>query len=122
MKHGDIVAVRRLLDGGLNPNFANKFGWTILILVAGEGNTTLGELLISRGADLNVSTSHDDYPLSPLASAIMSGHVGFVKLLLDHGATPDPRLAGWIKYAALTGKQREAVLSMARRARKKQSD
>jgi uncharacterized protein len=113
IKHGDIGSIRNLLDEGLNPNFANSFGWTLLILTAGEGNTALGELLISRGADVNLRPSHAP---DPLTAAIMSGHIQFAKLLFDHGARPDPNLEGWLHMARLAPKQNEAILAMARAA------
>jgi ankyrin repeat protein len=99
IKHGDIIAVRNLLDDGLCPNFANKHGFTILILAAHEGNTAIGELLISRGADVNLGTSHGAASLTPFGSAAAHGHIGFVKLLLDHGAAPSQHLEKWLpKY------------------------
>jgi len=102
IKHGDIAAVRNLLDEGMSPNFANKHGFTILILAAQEGNTSIGELLLSRGADANLGTSHG---ATPFSSAAAHGHIGFVKLLLDHGAIPSPHLEKWLpKY--LGDKQR----------------
>jgi ankyrin repeat protein len=118
IKHGEIVAIRTLLDGGLSPNFANKFGWTILILAAAEGNTSLGELLISRGADVNLAFQRDlnVRPLTPFDHAIIAGRIGFAKLLLDHGAIPDHNLAGWLPRTVLTQKQAEKVLAMVREA------
>jgi ankyrin repeat protein len=51
IKKGDIVAIRSLLDDGLNPNQTNRFGWTLLMLAALQGRTDIADLLIAKGAD-----------------------------------------------------------------------
>jgi ankyrin repeat protein len=116
IKHGDIPAIRSLLDQGLSPNFANKFGWTILMLSASEGNTALGELLISRGADVNLSSLHQPHGQTPFSCAVWGGRVAFIKLLLAHGAIPDSTLEGWLSRTTLSPKQAKAVLVQVRKA------
>jgi ankyrin repeat protein len=39
IKRGDIDALRAAFKSGLDPNLANKYGWTILMLAAGKGNS-----------------------------------------------------------------------------------
>jgi len=121
IKHGDMSAIRNLLDEGMSPNLANKWGWTILILAAEEGNTALGELLISRGADVNLPTANTDQPITALESAIMSGRIRFAKLLLDKGAIPGPSIEGWLHWAPFSPKQAETLLAMVRAAREKRA-
>src|SRR5205085_8380798 len=48
IKKGDVVALRRALDSGLDPNLANRFSWSLLMLSAIEGNAGIAELLVSR--------------------------------------------------------------------------
>lgn len=86
IKRGDTLKIREALDLGLDPNLANRFGWTILMLAAMSGNTSIGRLLIERGAGLDTRNRFRDTALS---LAIHTGHPSFVKLLLDHGASLD---------------------------------
>jgi uncharacterized protein len=59
IKISDILSVRRELDGGVNPNLTNQFGWSLLMAAALEGNTRIGELLISRGAEVDAKTTSE---------------------------------------------------------------
>jgi ankyrin repeat protein len=111
IKKGDIIRLRHDLDEGLDPNFANKVGSTLLILAAINGNTAIGRLLIEAGADLDRQNNLRDCALSLSA---MFGHSGFVKLLLDSGASLNyfqergslPSFLEWAeKYCAVTRDQ-----------------
>jgi len=51
IKRGDEPALRAALEQGLDPNSVNQNGWTLLMLAAVEGNTTLGRLLLEYNAD-----------------------------------------------------------------------
>ena len=86
IKRGDIVSLRHELDAGLDPNLANRYGYTILMSAAIYGGTHIGRLLIERGAQLDCRSTHRETALS---LAIQSGHPSFVKLLLEHGASVD---------------------------------
>jgi ankyrin repeat protein len=122
IKHGDIAAIRNLLDEGMSPNFANKFGFTVLILAAHEGNTALGSLLLSRGADVNLGTCHGAASLTPFGHAAANGHFGFVKLLLEHGATPSPNLETWLPKYLRNPKLSDKILAAVRDATKNKSN
>ena len=87
IKRGDIDALRSALEGGLDPNLANKYGWTILILAAGKGNSKIGKLLIDAGADLNKRTVNGG--VTALSHAVLAGSASFVELLLAEGASLD---------------------------------
>lgn len=91
IKKGDIVSLRRELDLGMNPNLSNQLSWTLLMLAALEGNLSIGELLISRGAEVNPT---NDFGETALSLAAHNGHIRFIKLLLAHGAFGDCRPHG----------------------------
>lgn len=71
----DIISLRRELDAGVNPNLSNQFSWTLLMLAALEGNTSVCELPISRGADVNAATNFGETALSLAAH---HGHMPFI--------------------------------------------
>jgi ankyrin repeat protein len=102
IKRGNLVTLRRTLDNGLNPNLVNRFGWTLLMLAAIEGNTRIGEILFANGATINAANDGGDTALSLAAHA---GHVKFARWLLSVGASTDCRphghdMATWIKMTA----------------------
>lgn len=51
IKRGNEAGLRAALSEGLDPNLANENGWTLLMLTAVEGHTTLARLLLEHGAD-----------------------------------------------------------------------
>lgn len=102
IKKGDLVSLRHELDGGMSPDLSNKFSWTLLMLAALEGNTAVGELLISRGASINKT---NDFGETALSLAAHGGHTGFIRILLDHGASIHCRphgttLENWMEAAS----------------------
>jgi ankyrin repeat protein len=115
IKRGDIVALRRELDNGLDPNIVPKYRCTLLMLAALEGNTQIGELLISRGADVNAAVeNHGDTALSLAAE---KGHLPFVKLVMDHGAKTNVRPGGrslsyWMTVAGLTKEKKITIVNV----------
>jgi hypothetical protein len=48
------------LDAGVSPDLSNQFSGTLLMLSASEGDTAIGELLISRGADADKANDFGD--------------------------------------------------------------
>lgn len=121
IKHGDLVAIRNALESGVSSNMENRFGWTLLMLAAVEGNTAIGELLIASGADVNKVTSMG-IGQTALSLSVIGGHIRFLKLLLEHGANPD---AGhyppetWLPACRLPPKSEEAILAMLEKGRSK---
>ena len=51
IKRGDTVHLRKELEEGLAPNLSNHYAWTLLMLAAMEGDTSIGRLLIEKGAE-----------------------------------------------------------------------
>jgi len=54
------------------------------------GHLCTVQFLISKGADVNRSTSNNDH--TPLSLACAGGHLTVVELLLQHGADPYHKL------------------------------
>ncbi|HEX3857289.1 MAG TPA: ankyrin repeat domain-containing protein [Verrucomicrobiae bacterium] len=102
IKNGDLLELHREVDGGLDPNLQNRFGWTLLMLAALEGNTKIGTFLIDRGASVTMLNNFGD---SALSLAAHEGHIPFLKLLKSHGASGDIRphghdLESWLRSAS----------------------
>src|ERR1700739_4745951 len=79
IKKGDTIRLRQALEDGLNPNLSNEYSWSLLMIAALEGNTSIGTLLIHRGATLD---SRNRFRETALSLAAHSGHPSFVQLLL----------------------------------------
>ena len=117
IKRSDIRQLRRELEAGLNPNFENRYGWTMLMLTAAEGNVSIGEMLLSYGADPNRITRTSPGQ-DALSLAVICGHVRFLKMLLDHGGKPDllPTPAEkWVNVSQAKPEARNRMLSLLRK-------
>ena len=88
------------------------------MLAAIEGNTSVGELLISRGAALDKT---NDFGETALSLAAQGGHGSFLRMLLDNGAstacTPHGHsLQDWVMTASGLRQDRIAsILSLLNR-------
>jgi Ankyrin repeats (3 copies)/Planctomycete cytochrome C len=80
--HGDTATVKRLLDGGANPNAANNAGATALMWAVPDVATM--RLLLDAGADVD-ARSDDNRSALVVASGI-AGASPAVTFLLDYGA------------------------------------
>jgi hypothetical protein len=86
IKKSDIVSLRRELHSRVSPSLSNQFSWTLLMLAAVDGKLSIGELLVSRGAEVNATNDFGDTALS---LAAQRGHIRFVGFLVSHGASGD---------------------------------
>jgi ankyrin repeat protein len=86
IKRGDVEKLHAAVKSGLDPDLSNQYGWTLLMLAAMRGNTSIGELLIEAGAGVDHRNKFRDTALS---LAVHTGHPSFVKLLLSAGASFD---------------------------------
>jgi ankyrin repeat protein len=80
---GDMDTVKRLLAKGAQPNAADAWGNTPLVIAAREGHQGVARALLSARADPNSAGAAN----TPLAAAALRGHTPMVRLLLSRGAS-----------------------------------
>ncbi len=101
---GDLSAVRRLVDDGIDPDLPGEGGRTALMLAAYNGHDEIVHYLLDHGADPN---RRDDQGMHALIYAASGPFPNTVQLLLNHKA--DPNLIahgdGWtaLMFAAAEG-------------------
>ncbi|KAF8539092.1 hypothetical protein BDD12DRAFT_883365 [Trichophaea hybrida] len=96
-RHCDLDAVVSLLSCGANPNVRNNLGWNALCLLPESGDPTANpatlesivETLIKHGTDIR---SNLDW--TPLSSAIYSGSLKVVSMVLEAGSDPRQKTRG----------------------------
>jgi ankyrin repeat protein len=124
IKKGDIIQLRKELQDGLSPNIANQYSWTLLMIAALEGNTSIGSLLIESGAELDRRNKFHDTALSLAAH---SGHSSFVSLLLTGGASLECHPFGttfdvWLDWACQYGRCSEKIRELFNKERKTRAE
>uniref|UniRef100_A0ACD5X6W7 Uncharacterized protein n=1 Tax=Avena sativa TaxID=4498 RepID=A0ACD5X6W7_AVESA len=82
----NAAVVKYLLDHGADPNKADVIGLTPLHSAAGIGDCEMIEMLIAKGARIDLIA--DDIG-TPLHIATKEKNVGAMKILLDHNADPN---------------------------------
>ena len=72
---GDIEAVKNFLAAGTDVNAIDD-DWTPLVFAVDKGHKEIVEILIAKGADVNVMVSNDEGVdgFTPLAFAAYKGH------------------------------------------------
>lgn len=63
----------------------NRFGWTLLHHSAFGGNAATTQLLLDRGAAVDVRAD-TKFRNTPLQAALLTGQYGTAKMLIEHGA------------------------------------
>ena len=104
--------VRTLLDMGLDPNAAERNGWTPLHEAAQPRREIILEMLIEKGATTTAST---DTGWTVLHEAVDNGCESAVGLLLQHGADANARLKASEGWSILHGAVRsgnEAIVKL----------
>ncbi len=86
-ERGDLAEVRRLLDGGADPDVGRESdGLTPLISALILQHPAIVELLLARGANPN---AFEERHMAPLQFAIIAGQRDMVTALLEAGANPN---------------------------------
>src|SRR5258706_1809111 len=83
--HGDVAAMKKMLDARLDPNTRDAAGYTPLIAAARVGDFAMIRLLTSRGADPNLPDGAVN-SWTPLLHAVHKAQPGSIAALLDAGA------------------------------------
>lgn len=76
------------IEGGCNPNIADRSGNTLIARAAFCGNVEVVRKLRSLGADINITNR---LGLSPLHFAVQERRIEAIRFLLDSGALVDPQ-------------------------------
>jgi ankyrin repeat protein/beta-lactamase regulating signal transducer with metallopeptidase domain len=107
---GDLQQVRSLLAKGANANAKDGIGNTALFFAILSHDPAMVELLVTKGADVNLAnvfrTAAGNYSLAQLA--VGHGNLDTMRLLVDHGAKLDAKdQDGWtaLRHAAAGGKR-----------------
>ncbi len=124
IKKGDLIRLRKELRDGLSPNTANRYSWTLLMIAALEGDTSIGSLLIESGADLDRRNKSRDTALSLAAH---TGHSSFVGLLLTAGASLECHPFGntfeaWLNWACQYARCSEKIRKLFDKERKARAE
>lgn len=97
VSEGDTKAVSLFIDAGFNPDTRDRRGVPLLCLATRGSHLAVAELLLDRGASLDLQSEDRGY--SALMDAAQAGAVELVKLFLSRGA--DPNLASKDAQTAL---------------------
>lgn len=87
-QEGNVPALEKFLDAGMNVNVADAESTQALFRAAQFGQAGATRLLIQRGADLNAAGAGWD---TPLIAASRGGHLEVVQALLEAGADVNRR-------------------------------
>ncbi|MGC2286029.1 MAG: ankyrin repeat domain-containing protein [Candidatus Acidiferrum sp.] len=124
IKKGDIIRLRKELQDGLSPNMENQYSWTLLMIAALVGNTSIGSLLIESGAELD---RRNKFHETALSLAAHSGHSSFVGLLLTGGASLECHpfrntFDAWLNWACQYGWCSEKIRELFDKERKTRAE
>lgn len=94
VRQGDVTAVTKLLDQGVDVNARFRYGATALFKAAERGHTEVVKLLLARGADVTVKDTF--YNATAMTWALSNDHPETVRALLekDSGSVGDVLMEG----------------------------
>lgn len=91
LEEEDQEAINILLDDPkLEVDAKDKCGYRPLhYATEAENEEAAGKLIVDRGADVNTRQGDDETSTTPLRMASIRGYSNMVRILLDHGASPN---------------------------------
>jgi uncharacterized protein len=87
VRDGDTKAVELFLKAGFHPDIRDKYGVPMLCVAARGKHRSVAELLLDRGAQLDLQSEDRGY--SPLMDAAQAGSADLVELFIEKGANPN---------------------------------
>ena len=87
----DTWVLEQMLLFGAEPNYAEPFGWSALLVAAKLGNLPAVRMLIEAGADPNLQTTEVVGLMTPLMYAARNGSPELIRYLIDAGADTSTR-------------------------------
>ena len=114
VNHGDLQQCQCLiLEGCADVNYRNSLGESVVHIAAMRGMSAVMELLLSCGADPNV-TRHEEFGgCTPLHVSVEKGFIRISEVLLSHNADPnipDSMAMLPLHYTARSGNEELALL------------
>ena len=79
----DLEALKKEIEGGMDVNLQNKYGWTPLHVAIRRDRREMVTYLLEQGADID---RVDGVGWTPLMEAVMDDMPELCKLLLERGA------------------------------------
>ena len=109
LEAGNLAQVRAWLDAGMEPDYVADHIGTGLMIAAWNGNLSMMELFVARGADVNRRNSLGE---SALMHAAWRGQVAAMRWLIDKGALVDSAPLQWgpLHYAVFANQAEAAAL------------
>lgn len=83
-REGDVQRVEALLEQGIDPDAANRYGVTAMALAAQEGHTEVVKRLIGAGASIDAADTF--YGMTPAVKAFQGEHYDLAAMLVEMGA------------------------------------
>jgi hypothetical protein len=87
VREGDIHAIDLFLDAGFNPDSRDKHGVPLLCLAARSHHQGVAQLLLERGADIDLQSEDRGY--TALMDAVKGGTAEQASFFLERGADPN---------------------------------
>ncbi len=109
--HDQLAVAQYLLDTGADPNIANRYGVTPLMLASANGDDAFVSLLLKAGADPNKTSLEGE---APIMLAARTGKLDCIESLLGQGADPNAT-ESWEGQTALMWAAAEGHATVARR-------
>jgi ankyrin repeat protein len=82
----DLDSITKMLDDGVQVGHTRWSGFSLLHRAAQLGNTDICQILIDRGADVNIRSAKGWY--TPLHCALANGYAETAEYLITRGANP----------------------------------